>query len=88
MHVLGYILSIPAQSHEQVINRMLPVKEFPQINADGVQAKTTAGIGVEEDCPVVKLFPEHDERVGNWCFTAFHGRIPLRSIFLWTEQRQ
>jgi hypothetical protein len=75
MHVLGYILSIPAQSHEQVINRMLPVKEFPQINADGVQAKTTAGIGVEEDCPVVKLFPEHDERVAYRFVSVVQGSI-------------
>jgi hypothetical protein len=35
-------------------------QELPRIDAGGVEAKTMAGIGVEENGPVVKLLAEYD----------------------------
>jgi hypothetical protein len=52
---------------------MLSVKNLPQVNAGGIQAKTTSGIGVEENGPVVKLLPERDSRVGPGLFIGCHG---------------
>jgi hypothetical protein len=86
--VLGHILlTIPAQSFAHVIDGVLSVKELPQINAHGVQAKTATGIGIKEHGPVVKLLPEHDERIGYGFFTVFHVRsLSFHSISLPTEQ--
>jgi hypothetical protein len=78
--LLRYIVSIPAQGREYVIDRVLPVKKLPHIDAGGVQAKTMTAIGVEENGPVVELFPEHDERIGDRFFIVLHGStvpVPL-----------
>ena len=50
---------------------MLPVQKLPHADAGGAQAKTSTAIGVEENCPVVKLLPEHDARVGYGFITVF-----------------
>ena len=76
--LLRYIVNFPAQGLEHVIDRVLPVKMLPHIDAGRVQAKTMAGIRVEENGPVVKLLPEHDEGVGYGLFTVSHGNtVPL-----------
>ena len=73
--LLRYILGVPAHSRERLIHRVLSVKEFPQVDAGGVQAKTTTGVGVKENSPVVKLLAEHDVRVSYGFFTVFQGVI-------------
>jgi len=55
------------------IQGVLPVKELPQVDARGVQAKTMTGSRVEEHGPVVKLLPEYDVRVGYGLITIFQG---------------
>jgi hypothetical protein len=76
--LLKYILSIPAQDREQIINGVLPIKEFPKVNARGAQAKTMTRSSVEEHCPVVKLLPEYNERVGYRFFTLLvHLTVPV-----------
>jgi hypothetical protein len=52
---------------------VLPVKELPEIDPGRVQTKTSTRVRVEENGPVVKLLPEHDERIGYRFFTVFHG---------------
>jgi hypothetical protein len=69
---LRYIGNIPAQGLEHAINRMLPVKELPDVDAGGVQTETMTAIRVEENSPVVKLFPVYDVRIGYGFFTVFH----------------
>jgi hypothetical protein len=59
-----YIISTGKDLLEEIICRMLPVKELPQVDTRGTMAKTTTGIGVEENRPVVKLLTEHDVRIG------------------------
>jgi hypothetical protein len=76
--VLGYAVRMVAELLKEVIHGVLPVKELPQINAGGVEAKTgetMTGIGVEENGPVVKLLPEHDVRVGYGFVTVLDGGI-------------
>jgi hypothetical protein len=62
--VLRYAVGTPADLFKQGIYSVLPVKELPDVYARGVQAETVTRIGVEENGPVVKLFPEHDVRIG------------------------
>ena len=73
VRLLRYIRGVPAQSRERLIHRVLPVKQLSQVDAGGAMVKTTTGIGIEENSPVVKLLPEHDERVGYGFFIVFHG---------------
>jgi hypothetical protein len=70
--LLGYVVGIMTDLLEESIACMLPVKEPPQVDADGAQAKTTTRIGVKENSPVVKLLAEHDEGVGSGFCTVFH----------------
>jgi uncharacterized protein YigE (DUF2233 family) len=51
---------------------MLPVKEFPYVHAGGVQAKTTTGVGVKDNGPVVELLTEQDVRVNYGSVTVVH----------------
>jgi hypothetical protein len=65
--VLGHVFGVVAKLLKEVIYGVPPVKERPQMNAGGVQAKTAetiAGIGVEKNGPVVELLPEDDVWVG------------------------
>jgi hypothetical protein len=71
--LLRYSRSIQAQGLEHVIDRVLPVKVLPQVNAGWAQTESLTRIGVEDDGPVVKLLTEHDQRVGYGFFTVFHG---------------
>jgi hypothetical protein len=73
-HVFGYAVSMLAQGLNQVIYRVLPVKALPHPYAGRAQAASLTGVGIEDDGPVVKLLPEHDERVGYGFFTG-HARI-------------
>jgi hypothetical protein len=61
---LGHRVSIMTDLLEESIERMPAVRELPEVDAGGIRAKPMTAIGVEEDDPVVKLFPEHDARVG------------------------
>ena len=72
---------------------MLPVQELPHEDAGGTQTKATAGIGVEENGPVVKLLAEHDVGIDYGLLTVFdrrplpfqlgiarHGATPIAGI--------
>ena len=72
---LGYVGSTLTQLFKEPIYGVLSVKEFPDEDARGAQAKAMAGIGVEENGPVVKLLPEHDVRVGYGFVTVLDGGI-------------
>ena len=64
--VLGHAVGMAAQLLKKVIYGVLPVKEFPQIDAGRVEAKTSeakSGIGVEEHRPVVKFLTEYDQGI-------------------------
>lgn len=65
----------PSQRRQKVINRVFPVKELPDINTRGVQAKPIACIRIKEHSPVVKLLAEHDVWVcyGLLAISDFHG---------------
>ena len=55
---------------------MLSVKKLPNVDAAGIEAKTTktkARIGVEKNRPVVKLLPEHHIGIAYGPFIVFHG---------------
>jgi hypothetical protein len=69
---LRHVFNPAADILEEIICGALPVKEFPQVDTDGAQAKTVTGVGVEEDGPVVKLLPEHDQWVGYGSFSVLH----------------
>ncbi len=69
--VLTYVEGITAQRRKDLIYRMLSVKQLPDVDAGGTQAKPTTGIGVEENGPVVKILPEHDVRVDYRSFVVF-----------------
>ena len=56
--VLGHVFGILAYLFLECIEVVIPVKELPQADARRVQAKTTTGVGVKENGPVVKLLPE------------------------------
>jgi hypothetical protein len=71
--LLRYISSIPAQGLEHVVDRAFPVKVLPQVDAGRAQTKGTTGIGIEENGPIVKRLPEHDEGVGYGSLTVYHG---------------
>jgi hypothetical protein len=84
--VLGHVFGMVAELLKEVIYGVLPVKELPHEDARGVQAKTSETktcIGIEENGPVVKLLPKHDERVGYGFFSVFH-RTDTGS--LWVQQ--
>jgi hypothetical protein len=77
---------------KEFIYGALPIKEFPDVDAGGVQTKTTktnSRIGVEEHGPVVKLFPERDEGVGYGLITVLHRSSlpPLRNGWHDREER-
>jgi hypothetical protein len=74
--VLGYAVGMAAELFEKVICGVLSVKELPDENASGVQAKTTqtkGRIGIEENCPVVKLLPEDYISIPYRSFIIVHG---------------
>src|SRR5271157_426148 len=75
----GHIQGVLVKGHEHITDRMLPVKELPHVDAGGAQAKTTTGIDIEQNGPVVKLLPEHDQRVGYGLVTVFHGSTSVPS---------
>jgi len=60
---------------------MPPVKKFPHVNAGRVQTKAMAGIGIEENGPIVELFPEDDMKVGYWPSIIFHVSPSRVSIY-------
>jgi hypothetical protein len=74
--IFGHAFSKVADLHEEVIYGAFSIEELPHINAGRAQAKTVARIGVKENSPVVKLFPEYDERVGYRSFTARRHETP------------
>lgn len=69
-HFVRYAFSEMTNLFKERIYSVLPVKELPDIDAGGVQAKPTTGIGVKEDGPVVKLLPENNVRIGNGFVTG------------------
>ena len=71
--LLRHFPGVSVQGFGDLVDRMLSVKELPQVNTDRVQAKPTTGVGVEENGPIVKLLPEHDGRVGYGFLSVFHG---------------
>jgi hypothetical protein len=77
--ILGYVVSMATHILKEIIYRMLPVKELPQTDADGVQAKTIARVRIKKNGPVVKLLPEHDPTVGYGFFIVVHGSIRIFS---------
>jgi hypothetical protein len=50
--LLRYLLRMPVEGLEYVINRTFPVKELSHVDASGVQAKAITRIGVKENRPV------------------------------------
>jgi len=79
---LRYVLSIDADVLKELIYGVLSVQELPHADAGGAQAKTSTAIGIEENCPVVKLLPEHDARVGYPFLIIFHGSTLSRRMTL------
>jgi hypothetical protein len=76
--LLRHIQRIPAQGLSHVIDRVLSVKELPDIDTGRTQAKATARVGVEENGPVVKLLSKYDVRIGYRFVTVFHrDALPL-----------
>jgi hypothetical protein len=76
--VLGYVFGTVAEFLNKFIYAVLPVKELPNVDAGGVQAKTTEtnrGIRVKQNGPVVKLLPEHDEGVSYGFVILFVSHI-------------
>jgi hypothetical protein len=80
MYVTGWIESIPAQGRDHAISSMLSVKELPDVETGGAQAKTTTGFCVEENGPVVKLFPQNDKRVRYQFLIAMEHEMPICNI--------
>ena len=70
---LRYLLSVDVQALEQVMDGVLPVKKFPHRDAGRVQTKAMAGIGIEENGPIVELFPEDNKRIPYGFVTVFQG---------------
>jgi hypothetical protein len=70
---LGYALGMCSHLVEEDLHGVFPVEELPQVDAGGAQAETMTAIGVEENSPVVKLLPEHDERIPYGSFMVVHG---------------
>ena len=71
--VFGYVVSTVADLVKKSIHRVLPIKELPQVDAGGAQAKAITGIRVEQNGPVIELFPEHNEGVGSGFIAVFHA---------------
>jgi len=83
---LRYLLSVDVQALEQVMDGVLPVKKFPHKDAGRVQTKAMAGIGVEEDRPVVELLAEYDERIPHGSAILIHGSASRsRTVIARTE---
>jgi hypothetical protein len=76
--VLGHVVGMVTDILKEIIDAVPPVEELPDEDTGGAQTETATGIGVEENGPVVKLLPEHDQRVGYGFLIAFQG-MPLRS---------
>jgi hypothetical protein len=64
--------NLSAQDLDHLIDRALSVKELPHVNTGRAQAKTAACVRVKKNCPVVKLLPEHDIRVGDRFPVSLH----------------
>ena len=71
--VFGQVISISVDLRNETIHGVPSVKKLPHVDAGGVQAKSTTGVGIEENRPVVKLLPEYDARVGYGFFGVLHG---------------
>ena len=63
------------------MDRALPVKELPQVDADRAQAKTTTRIGVEQNGPIVKLLPENHIRIAYGLIAFFQSSILPSVVF-------
>ncbi|HME41948.1 MAG TPA: hypothetical protein VKF36_02585 [Syntrophorhabdales bacterium] len=61
--VFGHIFMLTDLLNDGIMG-MLPVKELPHVDAGRAQTISTPRIRVKEHGPVVKLLPEHDERIG------------------------
>jgi hypothetical protein len=78
--LFGYAEAVPAHNPEHLINRMLPVKEFPQVDAGRAQAETATGVRVKQNGPIVKLLPEYEVRIGYGFVAVFHHPEDLSNI--------
>ncbi len=72
-------IQVPPQRLEQVIRRVPPVQQLPEVNPGGIKPVGLAGIRIEEDRPVVKLFPQDDHRVGDGFIIRFQKAAPVES---------
>jgi hypothetical protein len=77
---VGYAFSKVGDLIEEIIYAVLPVDEFPEVDAGRTQPKTMTGVTVEENGPFVKLLPEPDERAGYGFFTTLHRSASLFSL--------
>jgi len=70
--VFRHVPSKATDLREEIIPRVLPIDELPKKHARGVQAERMTRLGVKQHCPIVKLLPEHDRRVGYGLFSLVH----------------
>ena len=86
---VGNFFQVSPQTLDQVIRRVLPIQQLPEVNPGGVDPVGLAAVRVEEDRPVVKLLPQHDEGVGYGFLTRFQNVFLFErpSIFLGLTSR-